>query len=354
MLVNGRFLTRPATGVDRFASELIMALAQRRGRAVEVAVPLSPQHADKLPAQVATLRELGRRQGQVWEQLELPRAAGDQALINLATSGPIIRENQLVVIHDAATFANPGNFSPAFRAWYRVMLAALMKRARVVASVSKFSAGELARYLGSRPRGIEIIGEGGEHILREAPDDSVVRRLQLQDRRFVLAVGNRSPNKNFALVAQALERVTGADVLLVAVGGGNDRVFTGDRVQSDRMLRTGYVSDAQLRALYERAACFVFPSFYEGFGLPPLEAMCCGCPVIVSDRSSLPEVCGDAAWYCRPDDPEGLARQIDRLLESSQARKELQEAGRARTRVYGWDKAAAQFEDILSANGMAP
>ena len=140
MLVNGRFLTRPATGVDRFATELICAMARLQGAPVDVAVPVAAAHTDKPPGDAARLLELGTRQGQAWEQIELPRLANGRTLVNLANAGPIASENQLVVIHDAATLANPQNFSFAFRSWYRVMLSALMKRARVVASVSKFSA----------------------------------------------------------------------------------------------------------------------------------------------------------------------------------------------------------------------
>ena len=139
-------------------------------------------------------------------------------------------------------------------------------------------------------------------------------------------------------------------IVLVAAGGGNARIFAqaGDLNLDDRRLqRTGYVSDQQLRALYEGAACFVFPSFYEGFGLPPLEAMCCGCPVISSDRASLPEVCGDAALYCDPDDPATLAAQLRRLLDSDALAAELRQAGRQRAAGFTWDRAAREFADLM-------
>ena len=350
MLINGRFLTRPASGVDRFASELVRALAHRQGGAVDVAVPRGAAHTDKLPVEAGRLQVLGERQGQWWEQVELPKASGDRPLVNLANAAPLVRARQLVVIHDAATLANPHNFSLAFRSWYRFMLAGLMRRSDVIASVSKFSADELTRLMGRRARGIEVIGEGGEHILRQPADPSMLERLDLHGRRFVLAVGNRSPNKNFSGVVRALEQLDDPDVLLVAVGGGNDRVFAAsDEAASARMRRTGYVSDAQLRALYEHATCFIFPSFYEGFGLPPLEAMCCGCPVISSDRSSLPEVCGDAVLYCDPADPASIANALRRLLNSPALQQELREAGHRQAARHGWDRAAQDFLDIYKA-----
>jgi glycosyltransferase involved in cell wall biosynthesis len=114
---------------------------------------------------------------------------------------------------------------------------------------------------------------------------------------------------------------------------------------------TGYVSDTELRALYENAACFVYPSFYEGFGLPPLEAMTCGCPVVVSRAASLPEVCGDAAVYCDPGDPADIARGIDQVLANSAVQEDLRRRSLERARSFSWKRAARamlqQIEDLI-------
>jgi len=139
---------------------------------------------------------------------------------------------------------------------------------------------------------------------------------------------------------------------VVAAGGSNSRVFSGVDLSSESLVLAGYVTDGELRALYENAACFVFPSFYEGFGIPPLEAMHCGCPVIVSDRASLPEVCGQAALYCNPDDPIDIAAKLRRVLTSHQLQQELREAGRARAREFSWSRAAEQLEELLTADRM--
>lgn len=344
MLVNGRFLTRAPTGVDRFAHELLGALARRRGRPLRVAVPA----ASELPAR-SELLKVGRRAGNAWEQIDLPRVAAGDPLINLCNSAPLARENQLVVIHDAGSFANAANYSRAFRAWYRVMHASLMRRARVVATVSRFSAGELNRLFPARRRALEVIPEGGEHILRTGADRALLRRLGLEGRRYVLAVGSHSPNKNFRAVLQALRLLDDKDLLCVAVGRSNPRVFAPVELQDERLCIAGAVGDAELRALYEAAACFVFPSYYEGFGLPPLEAMCCGCPVVVSDRASLPEVCGQAALYCKAEDPATLAAALRRLLASRQLRGELRQAGHERSVLFNWDQAARRFDALLNA-----
>jgi glycosyltransferase involved in cell wall biosynthesis len=350
-LYNGRFLGRAPSGVDRFAIELLAALAKLDPGAAPPQMAVPRDTNIELPAQLANARLMatGSRHGQMWEQFDLPRAARELPLVSLCNTAPAWRENQLVVIHDAATAANPANFSLAFRSWYRVLIGSLMRRARVVATVSKFSADELTRYFGRRPKGIEVVYESGEQILRSAADNAVIERLGLAGRRFVLAVGNRSPNKNFSGVLQALALLDDKDLLLVAAGGANSRVFAGAELSDPRLVQAGFVSDGELRALYEHAQCFAFPSLYEGFGLPPLEAMCCGCPVIVSNASSLPEVCADAALYCDPTDPTTLAAQLRRVLDSPALRAELREAGLRRAAQFSWSQAAGTFDGIMAA-----
>ncbi len=350
VIINGRFLTRPLTGVDRFAIELIEAHSAALPAGApqpRVMTPDAPLVNQPAFASRFELQRVGRRQGHLWEQLELPRAAGDSPLVNLCNTAPALRRQQMVVVHDAATVANPGNYSLAFRSWYRLMLGSAMKRSRVVATVSAFSAGELSHHFGRALKDIEVIPESGEHILREAADPSTVQRLGLAGKPFVLAVGSQSPNKNFGAVVAAMAQLGADAVPLVAVGGGNSKVFADSSVAGPGIVRTGYVSDAQLRALYEAASCFVFPSFYEGFGLPPLEAMTCACPVLVSRCASMPEVCDDAALYCDPHDPSTLAAELRRVLGSESLRAELRAAGAARAAQFTWARAAEVFADIM-------
>jgi glycosyltransferase involved in cell wall biosynthesis len=350
-MINGRFLTRSPTGVDRFAIQMIKALDQDRSTlGSRVGVPSGSQLFDPEFAAHHRVDAVGRRQGHAWEQIDLPRAAGDQALINLCNTAPLLRENQLVVIHDLGTVANASNYSVGFRSWYRLMHGSVMRRARVVATVSRFSADELSGHYGRRSRGIEVIHEAGEHIHDHPAETGILDRLELQGRRFVLAVGSTSPNKNFSAVLQAVRLLDDPDLLVVTAGGADARVFSSTFFDDPRLRVAGYVTDGELRALYENASCFAFPSYYEGFGLPPLEAMCCGCPVIVSDRASLPEVCGDAALYCKAEDPATLATALRGLLASPSHQEDMREAGLARSAKFSWAKAASQFEEIVHAN----
>jgi len=337
------------TGVDRFAFEILRLWLPQYAHAhaarliVPPTAPINEIYSSLPPA-----TRVGRLSGHAWEQFELPMHARGATLVNLCSTGPIFRESQLCVLHDAAPISNPDTFSFAFRTWYRYLFAGLMRRAKTIATVSRFSAGELTRLFGRHKAALEVIYCSGEHILREPPDARILERLNLVGQRYVLAVGSRSRNKNFAAAAAAVSALDDSGVKLVAAGGNNQRVFAGMQLQSQKLIPAGYVTDSELRALYENAQCFIFPSRYEGFGLPPLEAMHCGCPVIVSDRTSLPEVCADAALYCDPEDIGDIARQLKLLLSSAQLRDELHHKGLARARQFSWQVSADRLEELLN------
>jgi glycosyltransferase involved in cell wall biosynthesis len=184
------------------------------------------------------------------------------------------------------------------------------------------------------------VSESGEHVLNAEADHSVLSRHGLRSKKFVLAVSSLNPSKNFRGLARAIDVLALRDFDIVVAGGTNPKIFRGERPLPAGVKYIGYVSDAELRALYESAGCFVFPSVYEGFGLPPLEAMCCGCPVIASRAASMPEICRDAAIYCDPLSPSDIAEKIALLMSSSALQNELSAKGRSLAAAYSWERSA--------------
>ncbi|MFO7609158.1 MAG: glycosyltransferase family 1 protein [Candidatus Krumholzibacteriia bacterium] len=352
MIINGRFLGQSVTGVQRFGHETLRA-------AVEHGILSSAQ--DRIFVPEGTLdgaaeygglpvHAIGAHQGHRWEQFDLARACGDEVLLNFCNTGPVWRRKQLVVLHDAAVAANPRNYTFAFRAWYQVMIRAYGRRAAKIGTVSKNSAGEISRYFGIPAGKIEVIPESGEHILRHAPDYSLHEEFGLEQDGYFLAVSSLAPNKNFLRVLEAVARLPDLPFKFVIVGKRNDRIFKAvSDLDVKGAIEAGFVTDAQIRALYERAACFVFPSIYEGFGLPPLEAMNCGSPVLASRSSSMPEVCGDAAAYCDPLDVDDIAKQLGAILQSTARREEMRASGRAHAAKWTWEKAARRLQEITDA-----
>ncbi len=347
--INGRFLTQPTTGVQRFAAEIAGALAAlaATGEAPKprlLAPRGAPEHFAGLPVEI-----VGRFGGQTWEQLELPRAAGGDTLLNLGNTAPLRRGGrQAVVIHDAGVFDTPESYTAAFRAWYRALHAGLSRSGARIVTVSEFSRTRLSARLGLDPARIAVMPEGGEHVTRIAADRETLARHGLRPLGYALAVGTRAAHKNLDSLRGAAALLSERGMVLAVAGAVDSAVFGGPTDVGGSAVRAlGRVTDAELRALYENALCLLFPSRYEGFGLPPLEAMWCGCPVLASRAGAVPEVCGEAALYF---EHAGPAAALARLLDEPGLRERLRVAGAARAHAYTWPAAARA---LLGAVGAA-
>lgn len=354
VFINGRFASQAVTGVQRYAQELLRALDRAIGLRSKDSLLhsfhlLLPRAGQRLPRfEHISVHQVGLLRGHPWEQVELPWHARQGLLLGLANTGPLLKQLQIVTIHDASVFAFSEAYSAAFGWWYRFLLPALGSRIRRVVTDSEFSKSELVRYAHIPPAKLRVIPLSGEHILDIEPDHGVLARLGLGSRAYLLAVGSDSPHKNFRTVAQAVERLCDRDFDVVVAGGRNERVFGSTTTHLDPQLtHTGYVTDAELRALYEGAACFVYPSLYEGFGLPLLEAMTCGCPVIASRAASLPEVGGGAAIYCDPLSPDNVADCINQVMHDKALQQRLRHLGRQRATQFTWARSATALLDLI-------
>ena len=349
--INGRFLTQGLTGVQRYAREMTRALdalvAAGKAPPMRLIAPPGAEGLADFPHLAPSLT--GTRGGQLWEQLDLPRAAGGDFLLNLGNTAPVAQgRNQAVVIHDAGVFDTPESYSWKFRGWYRGLQRMLVLRGARFLSVSEFSAGRIAANLGLDGARIGVTLEGGEHILREMAEPAILTRHGLNPGGYALVIGTGAAHKNLAALHHAIGAL-GARGLTLAVAGAQDAaVFRqAGAPPAPNVLPLGRVSDAELRALYESALCLVFPSRYEGFGLPPVEAMWCGCPVIASRAGAVPEVCGDAALWFDPGQPESLGEAVALLADDATRRATLIEAGRARVQQFSWEQAARRLLGFL-------
>lgn len=198
------------------------------------------------------------------------------------------------------------------------------------------------------PARFSVILLGGDHLTRIEPDESLLKSYALRGRPFILMVANQSPHKNLARLLEAIQSLK-SDLVFVLAGGKNRMVFqdTGAEKTSTQVIPLGYVNDAPLKALYQHATGFIFPSLYEGFGLPILEAMTCGCPVLCSKAASLPEVGGDAVLYFDPLSTEDMALKISQFIDNSSLRESLRNRGRAHVRNFTWENTAAQTLELL-------
>ena len=218
----------------------------------------------------------------------------------------------------------------------------------MILTVSEFSKHELVRWCDIPAAKIRVIPEGREHILRAPANTTIFKRLQIGLKPFFLCVGSNSPHKNIGVVLEALGRLKRNDFEVILAGGDFEKVFQAQpQILPGNARRVGYLQDSELRALYERAVGFIFPSLYEGFGLPPLEAMTCGCPVLCSNASSLPEVGGEAVRYFDPADAGELAHQMEQLAADSAQQAALRTKGARQAEQFSWEKTAQATWEVL-------
>jgi glycosyltransferase involved in cell wall biosynthesis len=295
--------------------------------------------------------------GHVWEQVYLPTQLRRRLLWSPGNTGPIAVSRQVLTVHDAATLDHPEWFERKFALWYAALLPRLIRKVRAVITVSHFSRKRIIRLTGVDPERVHVISNGVEP--RFCPVDAkTVKQVSTKfdlNSPYILFVGSLEPRKNLKMLLDAW-RLGGFDGATLAVVGANGRMFP--KLQFDsipegvRLL--GRVEDELLPVLYSGATGFVYPSVYEGFGLPPLEAMACGCPVAVSDIPAHREVCGSTAMYFDPFSPEDLSSKLERLLRlDSPSRASYVEGGLHRAASYSWESAASDTWHTLqvAANG---
>lgn len=356
---NGKFFGAAPTGVHRVAEQLIDAtdawLTDNPGDGTDYALVV--RDGVKIPAyrRIAGVREhpLVRWMHRIaWEQLYLPVVCRRDFLLNLCNIGPLLHGASATMIHDAQVYSTPGSYSKAFRLWYKFAFAFIGRRHRLIFTVSEFSKQELVRFGIASADKIVVIHNGCDHILKIQPDGGVVAKLKLTPKRYVLALANTQKHKNIEILLKAFARPELADVALVLFGGAKRTDFEGlGQTVPDNVVFAGRTSDAELAGLMAEAGALAFPSLTEGFGLPPLEAMALGCPVVAAPFGALPEVCGQAALYADPFKPEEWSAALLRLLDDEAVRRDLVVRGYEQAGLFTWQRAARTLLEAVAAVG---
>jgi glycosyltransferase involved in cell wall biosynthesis len=351
--INGRFLTVALNGIRRTAYELVYALDEliERGgvdsNRYKFIILYSGEIKNQIVLKHIQIIRRGILKGNLWEQFELPIYSFGSLLVSMCTISTLFKRKQVIIVHDASVFVNPQYFSSAFRAWYKFAVPLLGKLARHIITVSEFSKNELVKYAGFDDAKITVIYNAGEHIKRFGePDDTFIAKIE-QFKPYCLAVSSLAVNKNFNGLGKALNKIT--DLHHHMLIAGSKLTVLQENGQEDNMIYLGYVSNEELQYLYRNASLFIFPSFYEGFGIPPLEAMALGCPVIASDTTAMPEILGNASAYFNPYDATDMSVKIDLLLKNNDELTKLKNAGYRQSQAFNWTDSALRMYNILTS-----
>ena len=353
--INGDFLALQPNGVARYAREVTLALDAlmsekdplTRGLDLEVVAPRADcERLDLGSIGLRVVPEFSRpRLPQLWVQAQLPLHVRG-GLLSFCNLAPVAVRRQIVCIHDLHTRIMPESYGLFFRWAHRVILPILGRRAARITTVSRFSRDHLVEFGIASAGKISVTYNGSEHA---AHWDA--RRSSLDvasDRPYVLCLGQEQKYKNIELLfrlAPLLDRI-GVDLWMA--GRFDQALFAFHASPKPNNLRLlGRISDDDLKKAFSGALCFLFPSRIEGFGLPAVEAMAAGCPVIASTSPCIPEVCGDAALYASPDDAVGWAELVLRIKGDPALKRRLIEAGHVRAASYSWRGIAAIYLRLM-------
>ncbi|AHY43390.1 glycosyltransferase family 1 protein [Stutzerimonas decontaminans] len=344
--INARFLTQETRGVQRFAEQVCLELGAMRKDLNFVAPHDIRMHASAERLQV---RRIGRNRGHLWEQLDLPlwlAKHGYPPLVSLCNTAPLIYRNQIATHHDITYVRHPESYSRTFRGLYKGLTPLLLKRIKALITVSDFSRKEIARYYGYPSEKICVVPNAVAATFRPL----AAEHSRDGKRPYLLAVSSPNAHKNFARMVAAFLSLEGFDDVELRIVGDSHSVFAGTDYSvagNTRVRMLGRLDDEQLVSQYQGATAFIFPSLYEGFGIPPLEAQACGCPVIAARAASIPEVLGDSVLYFEPLNIEDIARCMRHVLQDAGLRDDLRTLGLANVERYSWKRSAQKVSQLI-------
>lgn len=313
-----------------------------------VAVPkeINPDYKFKFKTVVC-----GSLKTHLWEQIDLPRylkRKGNPLLISFTGCGPLNYHNQIITIHDVSHERYPEWFSKYYYHYYHFMIPRIGRKAHAILTVSEFSKSEIVDTLGLDVNKIHVVHSNVPFQTRPSEEEILHYKPASDTEKYIIAVSSMDPRKNFVRLAEAFNRIDDKSIKLYIIGMRFKAFNTPDlqKLAGENIVLPGYIDDDALQDMYQNALLSVYPSLYEGFGLPPLESMTYGCPAIASNIPALKEISGDAAYYVNPYNVEDIANGINTLLRDEELCQELKVKGLKQITEYSWDKSAQQVYEL--------
>jgi len=341
IVINARFLTQKITGVQRYAIEICKCLPEFVNNKKIILVAPSDVLINREELKKYDIIEFGKFKGHLWEQIDLVRFLkknGNPILVNFGGIGPIYYKNKITYIHDLAFKYFPETFSFVFQKSYNFFVPISVKNSRRVLTVSNYVKKDIENNF--KVKNVDVI---------YAAHSNQFKNLNLKREKIILAVSSLDPRKNFNRIISAFLQLN-TDYKLYFVGAKlksfSDIKLT-KKSAHNNIIFTGYLNDEELIKLYNRASIFIYASLFEGFGMPPLEAQACGCPCIVSNTTSMPEICNDSVEYCNPLSVRDITNKLYHLINDDKRREEIVAKGFENIKNYSWRNSAEKLLQII-------
>ncbi len=279
-------------------------------------------------------------------------------LINPTTHGSFFQNNQLLTIHDLLSLKY-GNISTHQRIYFKYLLPYLIKKSKAVIAVSETTKNDVIEQLNCPAEKIHVVYNGyDEQLFNLDEDNTGIIKKTYGVENYFLAVGPTYAHKNFEFLVSVYSQLpeSAREKFPLVIAGGKPtylaviKKLVKDLDIEQNVYFPGYVPFGMMKALYQKAYAMIFPSIYEGFGFPLIEAMACGCPVLSSNTASMPEVCGDSAVYFSPTDESSLLGAINTIISDDHLRRQMIKKGTERVKQFSWEKAAKSFQRIIEEN----
>lgn len=345
IVVNARFLTQKVTGVQRYAIEISNCFSRRiSGHEVVFVTPKGKLLNKESLISNQKIIQVGSFQGNLWEQIDLVKYLknnNNPILVNFSGIGPLFYKNKIIYLHDLIFKHSPNSFSYFFQKTYNLLIPISIKNSLKVITVSNFSKEDIIQSLGLS--NVDVV---------YAAQANYFKNLNIQREKIILAVSSLDPRKNFIRVINAYQQLN-TDYKLVFVGSKSksfaDIGLSKDIINNKNIIFTGYLEDEELVKFYNKSSVFIFASLFEGFGIPPLEAQVCGCPCIVSNVTSLPEVYKGSVEYCDPSSTESIKDKLEYLINNKHVRDDLTVKGFENVKRFNWKFSADKLILIIDS-----
>jgi glycosyltransferase involved in cell wall biosynthesis len=278
-------------------------------------------------------------------------------LLHLGSMLPVKKQNMFLTLHDMSVFDHPEWFKPSFVWQNKIMIRHILKYAKKIFTISEFSKNRIIKHLKIDENSIVVIQCGVSKIFSPKSENSIneIRRKYNLPQNYILFLSSLEPRKNIKNLLKAWSAIDKdkKNKYGLVIAGGKGKVFSDINISNagydtSDIIYTGYFDDKELPILYSGARGFIYPSFYEGFGIPPLEAMACGTPTIVSDTTSLPEVVGEASLFINPYDVKTIVDAIQIIINDKNKRTELSKRGILQAKKFNWSNAARKIYNTIS------